>query len=273
MYTLSEWLQLDDQTVANIVAPRISTAVIYLNGTRRWFLNQNKNWNDYAKTAGLAHRELSQLFYQHGIQTLIQPLMGYDLLERGYDYLQMAVKQGLTELISPQYRDWYHQFEIRVTLYGNWSATLTEKGFTEVTSLLQLAAETSCYTKHKLLLGVFADEGLDNIVSMAKGINQGKELLHQYYGQPIDPVDLIIGSGQPAIWDLPLLDINKANLYFFQAPTFCLGKETLRQILYDHLYQRINDDALDDNLTTPEEWMSGKVLGLGRRTQKGWIAI
>jgi hypothetical protein len=95
--------------------------------------------------------------------------------------------------------------------------------------------------------------------------------LNRYYGQPVGPIDLIIGSGQPAIWDLPLLDINKASLYFLQAPTFCLSREILRKILYDHLYQRINDDELYDNLPA-ETWRRVEVLGIGRRTEKGWHA-
>ena len=272
MYTLSEWLQLDDRVISRIVAQRVSTAVIYLNGTRRWFLSQSKRWDDYAKVTGLAHRQLCQLLYDHGIQTLIQPLLGYDLLERGPDYVKMVVEQGLGELTKPAYRNWYHQAEIRVTFYGNWSDILDKMGYSEVKHLLQLVAETSVYDDHKLLCGAFADEGLDNIVSMAKEVSQGEELLNRYYGQPVGPVDLIIGSGQPAIWDLPLLDVNKASLYFLQAPTFCLSRETLRQILYDHLYQRINDDELYDNLPA-QAWRRAEVLGIGRRTEKGWQAV
>lgn len=271
MYTLAEWLQLDDQVIRNIVAQRISTAAIYLNGTRRWFLSQNKDWADYAKTTGQAHRQLCQLLYDHGIQTLIQPLLGYDLLERGYDYLKMAVEQGLAELTKPAYRTWYHQANIRVTFYGNWSNTLSELAFSEVIELLKLTAETSPHGRYRLLFGAFADEGLDNIVNLAQGASSGEELLQRYYGQPVGPVDLVIGSGQPVIWDLPLLDINKASLYFMQAPTFCLSRETLRQILYDHLYQRINDDKLYDDMTT-QEWERVEILGIGQRTQKGWLA-
>ncbi|MCL4297588.1 MAG: hypothetical protein KJ077_17745 [Anaerolineae bacterium] len=272
MYTLSEWLQLDNQVIAPIVSQKISTTVIYLNGTRRWFLSQSKNWADYVKLTGAAHRQLCQLFYNHGIQTLIQPLMGYDLLDRGPDYLRMAVEQGLAELITPAYLNWYRQAQIRVTFYGNWLDTLNELGFNEIVNSLKLIAETSRYNKHKLLFGAFADEGLDNIVKMAKDANHGEELLSRYYGQPVGPVDLILGSGQPAIWDLPLLNINKASLYFFQAPTFCLSQEILRQVLYDHLYQRINDDELYDNLTT-RMWQRAKVLGVGQRTEKGWMAL
>jgi hypothetical protein len=183
----------------------------------------------------------------------------------------MAVEQGLVELTKEEYRNWYHQAQIRVSLYGNWTHALADLGFEDVIELLRMVTETTRYTKHKLLLGVFADEGLDNITKLARTVHQGEELLHRYYGQPVGPVDLVIGSGQPAIWDLPLLDINKASLYFIQAPTFFLDKDTLRRILYDHIYQRINDDELYESLT-PQEWGNFEVLGLGRRSRKGWIA-
>ncbi len=273
MYTLQQWLHLDSDEVANQVAQRISTAAVYLNGTRRWFLSRRKDWADYAKTTGQAQRALSQLFYAHGIQTLIQPLLGYDLLTRGPDYLKLAVEQGLAQLAAPNYKAWFHRNRIRVTFYGNWRQVLSEKGFPDVVEMLQeVITETAPYGKHSLLFGAFADEGLNRIITLSKDINQGDALLRNYYGQPVGPVELIIGSGQPVIWDLPLLDINQAHLYFLQAPTFCLDQPTLRKILYDYLYQRINDDALFDNLSA-QTWQDFKVLGLGQKTDKGWTAL
>jgi len=273
VYTLQQWLHLDSDEIANLVAQRISTAAMYLNGTRRWFLSQHKDWTDYAKVTGQAQRALSQLFYAHGKQTLIQPLLGYDLLERGAEYLTLAVEQGLAELAAPDYKNWFHHHRIRVTLYGNWIQVLSEKGFPDVVEMLkEVVAETANYGEHRLLFGAFADEGLDRIITLAKGINRGDTLLRKYYGQPVGPVDLIIGSGQPVIWDLPLLDINQANLYFLQAPTFCLDQTALRQILYDCLYQRTNDDALYEDLSE-QAWQDFKVLGLGRQTDKGWTAL
>jgi hypothetical protein len=215
---------------------------------------------------------LSQLFYNHGFTTLIQPLLGYDLLDRGPSYLKLALEQGLAELTTKDYCAWYQQAEIRVTFYGNWITTLTEMGFgSTVDSLKTLMAQTQPYPKRRLLLGIFADGDLDQIVTLAQTLQPGEDLLQRYYGQSVGPVDLIIGSGQPAIWDLPLLDINKAGLYFMQAPTFCLDRDVLRRILYDYLYERVNDDRIYENLM-PQEWRGFEILGLGRRSRKGWIA-
>ncbi len=272
IYTLPEWLCLGEQELATVVAQKISTVVVYLNGTRRWFVTQNKDWVNYTRTTGRAQRELSQLLYDHGIGTLIQPLMGYDLLERGYDYMKLAVEQGLAELVSKEYQDWYQKAGIRLTIYGNWTVTLTEMGFLRIVDLLNDLIEKTCHnTKHSLLLGLFADEPLDHIVALAKSVDYGEDLLKAYYKQPVGPVDLVIGSGQPAIWDVPLLNVNKASLYFMQAPTFCLTEDALRQILYDHLFQRINDDELYNNLTY-EQWRDFQILGIGQLTEKGWTA-
>ncbi len=269
--TLQEWLLLDNREVARVVDQKILTAVIYLNGTRRWFTSQSHDWADYSRLSGQAQRNLSQLLYDHGVSTLIQPLMGYDLLTRGQDYLAMAVEQGLGELASQDYQSWYHQNQVRLSLFGNWWAVLNEMGFSGTAERLQaVMAETQSYTKRWLMLGLFADEPLDRLMGLARQSSGGQDWLARYYGLAVKPVDLIIGSGQPAIWDLPLLDINKASLYFLQAPTFCLTKETLRHILYDHLYERINDDELYDNIPA-QGWHNAAVLGLGQRTRKGWM--
>jgi hypothetical protein len=273
MYTLDAWLNLSTAEIAEIVAAQATTAAVYLNGTRRWFLSRSQNWEEYTSMTAVAHRELNQLLYEHGLRTLIQPLLGYDLLERGKDYLTMAVEQGLMELVKPEARDWFHQLEVRVTFYGNWREMLGKHGFDPVIdSLVTLTKETQGYTRHKLLFGVFADEGLDRVVSLARQVNDGEALLTAYYEQPITPVNFVIGSGQPVIWDLPLLDINKASLYFMQAPTFYLNQPMLQSILYDYLYCRVNDDALYEDLSE-QRWQKYQVIGIGQQTQGGWIAV
>ena len=42
MMTYEDWLALSDRRVSQIVEPKVSTAIIYLNGTRRWFLKRNR---------------------------------------------------------------------------------------------------------------------------------------------------------------------------------------------------------------------------------------
>ena len=133
----------------------------------------------------------------------------------------------------------------------------------------ELAAATQSHTAHRLLLGVFADREQARLYDLCRQADSAVAWLQQYYGQDIDPrVGLVIGSGQPAVWDIPLLDLNQASLYFMQAPTYSLDRLTLRRILYDHLFQRAADDPLYDTTTAPPEPIP--VLGIGHRTDTGW---
>jgi hypothetical protein len=124
-----------------------------------------------------------------------------------------------------------------------------------------------------LLVGLFADRPLNDIVSLAGVCHDGQELIEEYYGLALPPVDLIVGSGQPAIWDIPLLDFNRASLYFLKAPTFFMTKETLRHILYDHLFERIPDDDITSLPSLNQNWTPHEILGVGQRTSLGWMAL
>jgi len=269
--SLPEWLTLTRDEIAHVGGNNLSTVVLYVNGTRRWFQSHTQDWQFYERRSGEAHRRISQLCYEHGVKTLIQPLQGYDLLGRGPEHFRMAA-EAVASLAGDVYRSWFAKEEIQVCLYGNWKAAFRERGFTAtVEKLSRLTQETRSFARHRLLIGLFADEGLDRIAAIAREAPDGRQLVRAYYGVDVGPVNLVIGSGQPTIWDIPLLDINKASLYFLQAPTFFMTEENLRKILFDHLYERRNDDEVKEDLTAAD-WQDHSILGLGKHTARGWVA-
>jgi hypothetical protein len=270
----TEWFQAADNEIAAYVHSRISVAVLLINGTRRWFLSQYRDWSQYPRASGDAHRRVCQLFYDHGISTLVQPFFGFDLLDRGGEYVEMALRQALAVLSGQYYLDWYEQNRIRVSFYGRWRDTLCSLGYQEVTDTLQMVAHaTQQNSERRLLVGLFADRPLDDIVTLARFCDHGQELIELYYGLPLPAIDLIVGSGQPAIWDIPLLSINQASLYFVKVPTFFLTRETLRNILYDHLFERVADDNIMAIPPNYQVWQLDEVLGIGKRTPLGWTAV
>ena len=273
MIKKNDWLLLTDGEVAAHAQERVSTTLLLINGTRRWFLAQQADWSHYAEATGAAHRRVSQLLYDHGISTLVQPLLGLDLLERGEEYVELAIRQALVVLADQPYTDWYARSGIRVRFYGKWQDTLRSLGYHDVLDkLITVTQATERYERRYLLIGLFADHPLDDIVSLAKLCHSGQELIERYYGLPLSSIDLIIGSGQPAIWDVPLLDYNRANLYFLKSPTFYLTRESLRHILYDHLFERVPDDNITSLLSQSQDWGLNTVLGIGKRTSLGWMA-
>jgi hypothetical protein len=201
------------------------------------------------------------------------PVVGYDLVGRGRAYLRMALEAGLAELASAASLEWYHRQAIRVSVYGNWATVLAETDLMHIEKQLKRTiAETAHYTERGLLFGAFADEGLNRIAAIAQTVEDCEAWQTAYYGQPVGPVDLIVGSGQPVIWDLPLLDLNHAQLYFVQTPTFYLTSTALRQILFDCLYHRHNDDEFDADFLAPASEPIA-ILGLGERTEYGWTPL
>ncbi|MFQ5612285.1 MAG: hypothetical protein ACE5H9_09155 [Anaerolineae bacterium] len=267
------WFHANDNDIASQVRPRISTVVLLINGTRRWFLSRHSDWTRYPQATAAAHRRVSQLFYDHGISTLIQPLFGFDLFDRGEDYLQFVLKHSLTAMADEDYALWYRAARIRVSFYGAWREALASLGLPEIVEVLDdIAHSTRQHTDRNLLIGLFADRALDDIVSLAKGCQSGQDLVERYYGLSVPAIDFVVGSGQPALWDIPLLDFNQASLYFLKAPTFFITREVVRRILHDHLFERLPDDNVGAFFPQSQKWNSEEVLGVGQRTPLGWVA-
>ncbi len=126
-YSLSDWLALSREEVARSGGKHIATAVLYFNGTRRWFRSQTKDGQLYEEVTQEAHRAVSQLCYEHGMTTLVQPLLGYDLLARGREYMRMAM-EAVGCLVTDHYRSWLVENEIQLCLYGDWRRCSPSKG-------------------------------------------------------------------------------------------------------------------------------------------------
>ena len=98
----------------------------------------------------------------------------------------------------------------------------------------------------------------------------------------VEPVDLFIGFDRPSAFDMPLVATGNEDLYFTVSPSPYMDAQTLRRILYDHLYARRVDDA-DYALSAQEMETLGRfyrlnqhrVLGLGRKHRRGafWYPI
>ena len=93
--------QLPIGEVARMVRGTGSKVCVFpINGTRRWFMLEypeqaSSNFVDsYLQIGGQRHLELYQLFFDHGIDTLLTPVFGPDILERGAEY-QPIIEQGL----------------------------------------------------------------------------------------------------------------------------------------------------------------------------------
>ncbi|RPJ47495.1 MAG: hypothetical protein EHM21_08150 [Chloroflexi bacterium] len=97
--TFEEFLTQSTEKIAGLVREAGPLVCVFpINGTRRWFLLEYppNTWENgdflsaYLQASIRRQVELFHLFFDHGVDTLMMPLFGPDLLERGEGYLRLA---------------------------------------------------------------------------------------------------------------------------------------------------------------------------------------
>jgi tuberculosinol/isotuberculosinol synthase len=293
------FLTLSASEVARLVqeiGPKV--CVFPINGTRRWFMLEYPgeaatNFTEtYLQISGRRHLELYKLFFDHGVETLVTPIFGPDLLERGDDY-RTLLEQGLLWFAqNEEFLEFYDAYDVRVHIYGDAERYLQDTPYASALEAYEaVARHTSAHQSHRLFFGVCAHDAMEAVAAFSVGFYQEnerlpnkQEIVTAYYGEYVQPVDLFIGfADRPAAFDMPLIATGSEDLYFTVAPSPYLDARTLRAILYDFMYTRRVDDAGYETLST-EDWRAMEtfytqnrdhVLGLGRRHQSGsfWYPV
>lgn len=254
MMNIEAFQKLDTDEVAAIVRTNGSKICVFpINGTRRWFMleHASKVQGDYIQAymdiSSHNHIKLYELFFKHGIDTLITPEFGPDLLLRGDEYVQRIGADGLARLAShPLFVDFYMEYKIRVRFYGEYRRYLSKTPYAYLIDLFDEISEKTCQNaNHRLFIGVFGADATQTVSEFSVEYYKThgkvpikKQLVEKYYGEYIDPVNLFIGFDKFSAFDYPLLASGEEDLYFTVAPSPYLSQNQLRSILYDHLYTR-----------------------------------
>jgi tuberculosinol/isotuberculosinol synthase len=227
--------------------------VFPINGTRRWFTLEygGQEWVDpiqtYMDVAGRNHIALYRLFFDHGVDTLLTPAFGPDLLTRGDEYVRRVGGEGMARLAQhPDFLNFYDESGVRVHFYGDYHRLLKGTEFSHLPDLFDMAAErTRNNNQYRLFFGIFANDATQTIAEYAVHffqqhgrIPEKGELIEMYYGEYVEPVDLFIGFDRFSAFDMPLLATGEEDLYFTVSPSLYMDQSQLRRILYDHLYTR-----------------------------------
>jgi len=251
---LTTFLNLPVEEVAHIVyesGPKV--CVFPINGTRRWFLFEyGQGVSDdpisaYMDITSQRHIDLYRLFFSHGIDTLLTPTFGPDLLLRGDDYVKRIGAGGLTRLAShPVFLDFYNESDVRVYFYGDHHRSLAKTEYAYLSDLFDEAAEkTKHHDRYRLFFGVFAQDATQTIAELSvdyyskySKVPDKRTLIELYYGEYVEPVDIFIGFDKFSVFDMPLLATGDEDLYFTVSPSPYVTERQLRTILFDHLYTR-----------------------------------
>ena len=240
--------------------------VFPINGTRRWFMlehqpQKQEEMSHYVNVIETRQIEICQMLYDHGLHTLLMPIFGPDLLQRGDEYMQMMA-QGLARLAThPNFLTFYRTYGVRVRFYGDFRKHFTATSYSYLSELFdQVTAQTASHNRHRLFYGVCANDASETLAELAiryhgkHGSTPDKRtLIELYYGEHVPSVDLFIGFDKFCAFDMPLVATGNEDLYFTVSPSPYLTERQLRDILYDHLYARQGGetDYLD---MTPEDW-------------------
>jgi tuberculosinol/isotuberculosinol synthase len=289
---LETFQSLSTAEVARLVrAAGPKVCVFPTNGSRRWFMLQHLPQRKegfalaYLDTVIQRHIELYGLLFDHGLDTLLTPLFGPDLLERGGDYVQMAV-EGLARLaIHPDFIDFYREYGVRVRFYGDYRKFFGRAPYAHLPVLFdQITAQTMPHSRHRLFVGLFAHDATETIAELAvryhaehRRVPDKRTLVELYYGEYVAPVDLFIGFDKFCAFDMPLVATGNEDLYFTVSPSLYLTTRQLRDILYDHLYARRGEEP-DYSTMTSDDWIwmksfyranQEKTLGVGAKQKRG----
>jgi tuberculosinol/isotuberculosinol synthase len=296
MISQDEFLSLPTEEVARLVRDSGSKVCVFpINGTRRWFMLEHggQSFDDpiaaYMDIAMQRHVELYKLFFDHGVETLVTPVIGPEILATRDAYMQKIGGEGLARLAThPDLLSFYEEYGVRVRFYGDYHKHLAQTPYEFLIELFDgITEKTRKNDRFRLFFGAFADN-LNSTARVAEltvgyfkehsAVPDRKKLVEMYYGEYIDRANIFIGFDRLAVFDYPLLNWGEEDLYFMVAPSSYLTDRQLRAILYDHLYTRrtLEPDFSD---LSPEEYANLKafyrshqdnILGTGRIRYGYW---
>ena len=254
MIPFDGFLQLPTVEVAALVrATGHKVCVFPVNGTRRWFMleHADKIGGDpieaYMEASIKNHVELCGLLFDHGIDTILAPVFGRELMHRGDEYTKRVGMDGLVRTATDRhYREFFEKYKVKVRFYGDYRDVLTGTLYEyALKSMFEVTEATKQNAGFRLFFGVFADEATDTIARLsvehylALGTIPDKQtLVQKYYGEDLPPVSIFIGFDKFSVFDMPLLSTGAEDLYFSLSPSPYMTERQLRAILYDHIYVR-----------------------------------
>jgi tuberculosinol/isotuberculosinol synthase len=254
---LEKFQNLPTEEVAAIVREHGPQVCVFpINGTRRWFLmehqvGQSENYfAAYLAAIIKNHIDLYKLFFDHGIDTLLTPALGTDLWERGEEYVQM-VAEGFVSLAShPEFISFFDDYQVRVNFYGDYKKFLSKTKYSHLLDTFeQVREKTAQHQSRRLFFGLFASDATESVAELAveyfkrhNTIPDKQKIIELYYGETVQPVNFFIGFDKFSAFDMPLVTTGFEDLYFTVSPSAYLSQAQLREILFDHLFLRRQEE-------------------------------
>ena len=260
------FINLSSEEIAKIVRAGGSQACVFpFNGTRRWFLLEYGRENHvdpaqaYIDLTSKRYIEMYEMLFDHGLDTVIAPVFGSEILTRGEEYMEQ-IGCGMALLAEhPYFLSFYDRYDVRVHFYGDYRKSLAGTRYAYLIELFdEISQKTADNKSYRLFYGVFGTDATETIAELSVqyhqntgGIPTRQELIELYYGEYIEKANIFIGFEKFNVFDYPMLSWGEESLYFTVAPSLYMNERQLRNILYDYMYLRPIQDP--NYFTMPTE--------------------
>lgn len=253
--TLDEWLALSPAALAAIVRPRRPAVMLAIDGTRRHYLlahpeqhGQLTDFAAYSAYSAAAYARVYGLLFGLGIETIMTSFLYPPNFIRGGTYLPQALAASQALLMTGPLADLYAQWQVRARIYGDYdfapAAAPVRGAIHEAAQALAAATPTG---DRLLLIGYSAGSFVDEIIVRSATLQAtlGRvpttaELRAACYPDGPEALNIYIAAGclRVALALPPLLDEGATDIYNLAHLPLDLQEETMRRILYDHLFRR-----------------------------------
>lgn len=311
---LKDWLTLERSELAAIVRRQHLSVMFSIDGTTRYFLIDRyrqavQSQNDVAKIFGFDFdsytsfvephlRRVFELLFLLGVENVMNPVLLPQNFDRSAIYAQQVVAHSHKIFRGSTFTDMYASQGLRVHAFGDYDVSERaqpvrqqlgelERGF-EALNATHLADTVA--PPQTLWLGYHAESYTQEIIKRTSLMRDGQlsdeRLLAECFRQiPYAPrvINLLICAGWLRVGGIlpPLLDNGQTDIYNMAGLILDMQEETMRRILYDHLYLRTAWSDGEQNyspadiakLARHQELHGNCLIGLGKLEGPGiWYA-
>lgn len=303
MITQDAFLKMPTQEIAQLVLEekRPQLGVFVPDGSRRLvlaFTDAAPGSDDFYRLSATLPaqylKESLQVFFSHGLPTLLVPILSSSVLKRGDRYGRLTALTGLQLLFASN--DWlafYKEYDIRVRVYGNLSLLAGGECEPALEWIEATIDQTAVHQTHTLYYAIGESATLgEGIAEMGVQFFQENgrlptlsEQICYYYGQSLPTADFFIMTSKiSGMGALPrFLVTGDTEIYFLpSAGAMGLNAYTWRLMLHDMLFARtgLRGKYAQEAMSLSErnalrilyEQEAQTVIGLGEQIGRIWIA-
>ena len=260
--TLEYWLTASSEEVAFEVASHHLAVLFSIDGTRRHYLLHNEleeitDFAAYTRFTAERHIRVYDMLFSLGVETIMSSFLYPPNFQRSVSYVQQAVASCQQLLTTDAFLALYKHQDVIVRMVGDYD--ISPNAAVVRSDLMALASELRSVTPRgtrSLRFGFYAGDPITELITRSTTFTRTvgtpptrEELCIACFPEGPSAINILIEAGWLRVGlVLPsILDNGQTDIYNLTHLALEVQEETIRRILYDHLFRRWA--AAEDDLT------------------------